>query len=80
MNTRVQGSSTACVVCVSGDKLYAANLGDSGFVVVRGKTLVFQSPQQQHQFNFPYQLGSPDSMSDTPDKVRDDWIKLWSKN
>ena len=24
------------------------------------------SPQQQHEFNFPYQIGSQDSMSDTP--------------
>ena len=37
-----------------------------GFMVIRGGELVFMSPQQQHEFNFPYQIGSPDSMSDTP--------------
>lgn len=35
-------------------------------MVVRGGELVFMSPQQQHEFNFPYQIGSPDSMADTP--------------
>ncbi len=28
--------------------------------------VVFHSPQQQHDFNFPYQIGSVDSMSDPP--------------
>jgi hypothetical protein len=35
-------------------------------MVVRDGRLLFMSPQQQHEFNFPYQIGSPDSMSDTP--------------
>ena len=46
--------------------LYASNLGDSGFLVVRKGELEFMSPQQQHEFNFPYQLGSADSMADMP--------------
>lgn len=29
--------------------------------------IVFKSPQQQHDFNFPYQLGSGDGMSDPPE-------------
>jgi protein phosphatase PTC7 len=52
------GSSTACVVCLNGAQLHAANLGDSGFMVVRDGKLVFESPAQQHSFNFPYQIGS----------------------
>ena len=35
-------------------------------MVVRAGELLFMSPQQQHEFNFPYQIGSPDSMADTP--------------
>ena len=35
-------------------------------MVVRSGELVFMSPQQQHEFNFPYQIGSADSMADTP--------------
>jgi protein phosphatase PTC7 len=64
--TDVQGSSTACVCVLNGATLAASNLGDSGFAVVRGGQTAFQSPQQQHNFNFPYQLGSAESMSDQP--------------
>jgi len=64
--TDVQGSSTACVLVLNGATLAASNLGDSGFSVVRGGQTAFQSPQQQHNFNFPYQLGSAESMSDQP--------------
>ena len=38
--------------------LQAINLGDSGFVVVRDGSTIFQSPVQQHGFNFTYQLES----------------------
>lgn len=37
--------------------LHAANLGDSGFMVIRGDSIVFKSRTQQHSFNFPFQLG-----------------------
>lgn len=37
--------------------LHSANLGDSGFMVVRQNDVVFKSPSQQHSFNFPFQLG-----------------------
>jgi hypothetical protein len=60
------GSSTACVLVVNGTTLSASNLGDSGFVLVRDGAATFQCPQQQHNFNFPFQLGSADSMSDQP--------------
>lgn len=60
------GSSTACVLVVNGTTLSASNLGDSGFLLVRDGVAFFQCPQQQHNFNFPFQLGSADSMSDQP--------------
>lgn len=63
--TLTQGSSTACVVVFEKDTLHAANLGDSGFVVVRDEDVAFKSPAQQHGFNFPYQLGC-DVGSDPP--------------
>ena len=62
----VQGSCTACILMLEGAKLHAANLGDSGFMVIRKNRIVFKSPQQQHQFNFPYQLGGEGTLSDTP--------------
>ncbi|PSC69359.1 Serine threonine family 2C [Micractinium conductrix] len=66
LSTAARGSSTACILCLENEHLHASNLGDSGFMIVRGGELLFMSPQQQHEFNFPYQIGSQDSMSDTP--------------
>ncbi|EDV21568.1 uncharacterized protein TRIADDRAFT_30137 [Trichoplax adhaerens] len=52
------GSSTACVMVI--DKitgmLYSVNLGDSGFVIIRDHFIIYQSKEQQHYFNAPYQL------------------------
>jgi protein phosphatase PTC7 len=57
----VKGSSTACVVVLSRKDgvLYCANLGDSGFVVLREGQIVHRSKEQTHGFNTPYQLGCP---------------------
>ncbi|XP_071936480.1 probable protein phosphatase 2C 80 isoform X1 [Coffea arabica] len=57
-NTKAPGSSTACIITLSGNALRAANVGDSGFIVVRDGKVVYQSPVQQHHFNCPYQLGN----------------------
>jgi len=57
-STDIQGSSTCCVVLLDGYCLRTANLGDSGFMVIRGSDIVFRSKEQQHSFNFPYQLGT----------------------
>jgi len=58
------GSSTACVVSLlqlSEGKypiLAAANLGDSGFMVIRNGKIIFRSEEQQQagHFNAPFQL------------------------
>jgi len=57
----VQGSSTCCILVLEGNYLKTANLGDSGFMVIRNEKLVFRSKEQQHSFNFPYQLGTGSS-------------------
>ncbi|KAK4490593.1 hypothetical protein RD792_001278 [Penstemon davidsonii] len=54
--TKAQGSSTACIIALKNKGLHAINLGDSGFIVIRDGYLVFESPVQQHGFNFTYQL------------------------
>lgn len=54
--TTCRGSSTACILALSNHGLQAANLGDSGFLVVRNGRLIFKSPAQQHNFNVPFQL------------------------
>ena len=61
----LQGSSTALVMVLEADTLHTANVGDSGFMVVRNGQALFQSPSQQKRFNFPYQLACGD-MGDPP--------------
>ena len=60
-----QGSSTCCIVIVDllHGRLASANVGDSGFMIL-GRTdynnephVKFRTPQQEHQFGCPYQLG-----------------------
>eukprot|EP00062_Callorhinchus_milii_P026957 gi/632989689/ref/XP_007883781.1/ PREDICTED: protein phosphatase PTC7 homolog [Callorhinchus milii] len=52
------GSSTACLVVLDRQRgqLHTANLGDSGFLVVRGGRIIHRSQEQQHYFNTPFQL------------------------
>ncbi|KAG2486200.1 hypothetical protein HYH03_015162 [Edaphochlamys debaryana] len=60
MNTKVPGSATACVMQLDqvNGVLAAANLGDSGFVVIRdGKELIRSKPLQ-HYFDCPLQFGA----------------------
>lgn len=55
------GSSTACVIVLNKEtsSICAANIGDSGFVVVRKGEVVHRSSEQQHYFNTPFQLSLP---------------------
>lgn len=48
------------------DELRIANLGDCGVSVIRRNEFVFRTEEQQHSFNYPFQLGtgSSDSPSD----------------
>lgn len=56
--TETEGSSTACILTLVDGSVEAVNVGDSGFVVVRGGAVVYRSPVEQRKFNFPYQLGT----------------------
>lgn len=60
-----QGSSTCCIVLLDTQhgRLASANIGDSGFLIL-GVTptnpkphVKFRTPQQEHRFGCPYQLG-----------------------
>ncbi|WJX10253.1 protein-serine/threonine phosphatase [Trifolium repens] len=62
--TMAKGSSTACIIALNDNALNAINLGDSGFIVIRGGSIIFKSPVQQHSFNHPYQLGSEKECDD----------------
>ncbi|XP_017778075.1 PREDICTED: protein phosphatase PTC7 homolog [Nicrophorus vespilloides] len=71
----ILGSSTACVVILNKENstLYTANIGDSGFMVMRHGKVIHKSDEQQHYFNTPFQLSLPppgyqaDVLSDQPD-------------
>lgn len=77
----VQGSSTACIILIDTiqGRLAAANLGDSGFILLgrraesrstdggrRSLRIRYRSPQQEHSFGHPYQVGHHAS-SDSPE-------------
>lgn len=58
MSGKVCGSSTACLVTLHRRDctLHSANLGDSGFMVLRNGKVLHRSDEQLHGFNTPYQL------------------------
>jgi len=62
-----RGTSTCCICKIDNDKeIETVNLGDSGYLLLRPRfdqstgltfDIVFKSEEQQHSFNFPYQVG-----------------------
>ncbi|EFA76898.1 protein phosphatase 2C-related protein [Heterostelium album PN500] len=55
----IKGSSTCCIVVLNeNSQLLSANLGDSGFLVIRRNEVHFRTREQQHAFNMPFQLGT----------------------
>jgi protein phosphatase PTC7 len=79
------GSTTACVVYLTDNAvLHSANLGDSGFMVLRGEEIVFRSKEMQHRFNAPYQIAvcpkerNGECIMNTPEQA--DLNKLQLKN
>lgn len=72
-----KGSSTVCIVLIdmAQGRLSSANLGDSGFLVLgstvseRHLHVKYRSPQQEHEFGFPFQLGHQESADGANDAV-----------
>ena len=67
-----KGSSTICLITLDlkAGVLRSATLGDSGYMVLRGMDSdapykVYSSPQQEHEFGWPFQLGHHEN-SDKP--------------
>lgn len=58
--TKVAGSATACVMQLDqrNQTFVAANLGDSGFVLIRQKRIIARSKPLQHYFDCPLQFGA----------------------
>ncbi|PIA48069.1 hypothetical protein AQUCO_01400573v1 [Aquilegia coerulea] len=57
------GSSTALVAHFDGQVLHVANLGDSGFIVIRNGTVFRKSSPMVYGFNFPVQIARGDDPS-----------------
>jgi serine/threonine protein phosphatase PrpC len=84
------GATSVLMICrITPDKkLEVANLGDSGARLIRGGKVVFATDTLQHEFNMPYQLGSPELLPVTdyassaqvycPDVQRNDLLILAS--
>jgi len=57
--TVIRGSSTCCIAIIS-DTLKFANIGDSGFLLLRNINdkleVILKSLEQCHSFNFPFQV------------------------
>ena len=52
------GSATFCMGKLDSDGIFrVANIGDSGFMVIRKGQILIESAEHQHRFNYPYQLG-----------------------
>ena len=65
VNDNREIGSCTCVLSTLDEKaplLYTANLGDSGYMLLRKQGLdlitLFRSKEQQHSFNFPFQVGT----------------------
>jgi len=59
---KILGSATACILSIdeTGQHtiLKSANLGDSGYMLIRNGCVLYRTKEQQFNFNFPYQLGA----------------------
>tara|TARA_R110002110_G_scaffold150598_5_gene342661 strand:- start:6497 stop:7255 length:759 start_codon:yes stop_codon:yes gene_type:complete len=52
------GSATFCMGKLDNEGIFrVANIGDSGFIIIRDGMILLKSAEHQHQFNYPYQLG-----------------------
>ena len=61
MYVPLEGSSTACILTLdtSNGMLYSANIGDSGYLILRNGEMIQESTTLTHYFNCPYQLSHP---------------------
>ncbi|KAJ1542000.1 hypothetical protein HK405_010264, partial [Cladochytrium tenue] len=52
------GSTTALLCILRDDELRVCTLGDCTLMVIRDGEPIFRTEEQQHSFNFPFQLGT----------------------
>jgi len=54
--TKLKGSTTTTIACLTRNTLSAATIGDTAFVLLRNGKIYFKSPTQEFEFDTPYQL------------------------
>ncbi|XP_048439199.1 probable protein phosphatase 2C 71 [Pyrus x bretschneideri] len=71
-NTKSPGSSTVLVAYFDGQALHVANIGNSGFIVIRNGAVFEKSSPMVHEFNFPVRVERGDDPSELIEKYRID--------
>ena len=76
MITSHTGSSTACILAFDNEerRLYTANLGDSGFLIMSAGKIIHRSKAQEHAFNTPYQLAFLPEGRNNKGHIQDKWV------
>ncbi|XP_015893519.3 probable protein phosphatase 2C BIPP2C1 isoform X2 [Ziziphus jujuba] len=57
------GSSTVLIAYFDGQALHVANIGDSGFIIIRDGAVIQRSSPMLHEFGFPFQIKRGDDPS-----------------
>ncbi|KAL7235938.1 hypothetical protein ACSBR1_019255 [Camellia fascicularis] len=64
LEAKSPGSSTILVAYFDGQVLHVANIGDSGFIVIRNGVVYKKSTPRSFEFNCPFQIKSGDDPSE----------------
>ncbi|KAL2460451.1 putative protein phosphatase 2C 62 [Abeliophyllum distichum] len=70
--TQSPGSSTVLIAYFDGQALQVANIGDSGFIILRHGTVYEKSSPMLHEFHFPVQIERGDDPSYLTEEYRVD--------
>ncbi|KAJ4824854.1 hypothetical protein Tsubulata_025220 [Turnera subulata] len=70
--TQSPGSSAALVAHFDGQVFHVANIGDSGFVIIRDGYIIKRSAPMHHEFHFPLQIGNGDDPSEIVERYKID--------
>ncbi|KAM1204108.1 hypothetical protein ACFX2J_019840 [Malus domestica] len=70
--TKSPGSSTVLVAYFDGQALHVANIGNSGFIIIRNGAVFQKSSPMVHEFNFPVRVERGDDPSELIEKYRID--------
>ncbi|KAF4375864.1 probable protein phosphatase 2C 62 [Cannabis sativa] len=62
--TQLPGSSTILVAYFDGQTFHVANIGDSGFIIIRNGVVFKRASSMVHEFNFPLHIESGDNPTD----------------